>query len=457
MEPPSATLTGASRGIIAVLRSRLAKGAASAFVLQVCSQALTFTLTILLARVLGRAGLGVYSNANAWVQLLVIPATLGMNQLIVREVAKYSRDEQWGLVLGLFRWASRTALLACAALAIAGGITALLLWAHQQPVMFQAVLLSLVFTLPLTALTNLRQAAMRGLGKVATGLYPDMVVRPVLLIALVAALALFAPGFLTPITAVALAGFGTFAAFLVGSVTLSRTVPVQIHPDPISNAQRRAWLASALSMLFLGGVQVLTSQTATIVLGATREPGDLALFAVASRGAAFIPLAREAINIALAPMVAQLYSAGRTADLQRLVTRSSQVALTVSLLVALFICVFAKPFLLLFGRDFPAGIGLVWGLSIAQVVSAGAGSVGLILVMTGHERVAVRGLVVSAALTILLSALLIPRWGPMGAVIADGSALAVVNLIWGWSLYRTTGLLATALPVRWLRPSWGHK
>jgi O-antigen/teichoic acid export membrane protein len=83
------------------------------------------------------------------------------------------------------------------------------------------------------------------------------------------------------------------------------------------------------------------------------------------------------------------------------------------------------------------------------VISAGAGSVGIILIMTGHESIALRGSIIGAALTIMLSALLIPRWGAMGAAIAHASAMGVVRLIWGWSLYRSTGLLATALPVSW--------
>jgi O-antigen/teichoic acid export membrane protein len=150
-------------------------------------------------------------------------------------------------------------------------------------------------------------------------------------------------------------------------------------------------------------------------------------------------------------MVARLYAAGKLSELQRLINRSSRVAIGLSLVVALGICLFAKPFLLLFGRDFTPGIGLVWVLSCAELISAGAGSVGMVLIMTGHERAALRGSIVSAALVVVLSALLIPRWGAMGAAIADGVALGVVNLIWGWSLYRSTGLLATALPVSWLQ------
>src|SRR5262249_33705986 len=71
------------------LGNRLLLDAGGLLALRVTFGGLSFFLTILLARTLGTQGFGAYSYAYAWTVLLSVPAILGMDQLLIREIAAY--------------------------------------------------------------------------------------------------------------------------------------------------------------------------------------------------------------------------------------------------------------------------------------------------------------------------------------------------------------------------------
>ena len=87
------------------------KGAFGSFVLQTGFAGLSFLNAIILARVLGSDGYGAFSNAMAWVSVLVIPATFGFGTLLVRDVAIYPSRGQWSLLKGLLLFSNSLVLI----------------------------------------------------------------------------------------------------------------------------------------------------------------------------------------------------------------------------------------------------------------------------------------------------------------------------------------------------------
>ena len=100
---------------------------------------------------------------------------------------------------------------------------------------------------------------------------------------------------------------------------------------------------------------------------------------------------------------------------------------------------------LVFGSEFREAYTPLVILSLGQLVSAFAGSVGFILNMTGHERDTAVGVTIAAAVNIVLNWLLIPRYQAVGAAWATGVSLAVWNVLLIHAVYRRTGLQSTAL------------
>ena len=79
------------------------------------------------------------------------------------------------------------------------------------------------------------------------------------------------------------------------------------------------------------------------------------------------------------------------------------------------------------------------------MVNAGTGSVGYMLLMTGHQKWSFLNSVTSVTLNILLGALLIPHFGAMGTALGTMTALILVNIM----RYMQVRLLLKMHPYGW--------
>ena len=85
------------------LGNRVVMGAAGVLASRAAFNGLSFVLNIILARMLGVSGLGIYTYALAWMFLLMVPTMLGMDQLVVREIAASAVRAEWSRVRGVLR------------------------------------------------------------------------------------------------------------------------------------------------------------------------------------------------------------------------------------------------------------------------------------------------------------------------------------------------------------------
>ncbi|HDG98264.1 MAG TPA: hypothetical protein ENG73_08870 [Desulfobacterales bacterium] len=138
------------------LRFRLARDTVGVMAIRALSMGLSFAVSVVLARLLGVREFGLYSLAMSVLGLLVVPATFGFPQLLVREIAAYRIKGEWGLIRGLLRFARRTSLLASLGIALLGGFV---LWALSDRFSGEGVrVLALAFlALPFWALLQLSE------------------------------------------------------------------------------------------------------------------------------------------------------------------------------------------------------------------------------------------------------------------------------------------------------------
>ncbi len=417
------------------VRGKTVKGALGTFALKVGGTGLGFVSSILLARFLGATSYGAYALAFAWVNLLTIPAVLGLGELLVREVSVYKTQENWGHLKGILRWANGAALLASLLIAL---VATAIIWSVQGISTSSLALVIALSSLPLAALTLVRQAALRGLNHIVAGQIPEMLVRPVLLIALVVG-AYFALGSeFNAAWAVGMSVLATGLSFLVGAWLLRRALSrevVQAAPQ----YQMKTWLSSALPFLLIGGVLIINARTDIIMLGFLGTQAEVGIYRIVAQGAALIAFVLAAVNAALSPVIARLYAQGERERLERTIRRTTRIIFLCSLPLALGLIAFGEPFLRIFGPDFTAGRAALAILSVGFLVDAAAGSVGQMLNMTGHERDSAKAIGASAVLNIALNLLLIPRFGLVGAATATATSMAVYNMLLATFVYKRFG------------------
>lgn len=399
------------------LRGELVRSAMGSAMIRVAATALAFGASLLYARTLGPHGYGVYAYVLAWAGLLAIPVGLGFPEYLVREAARHELP-----LLTLSRWVDQRVLMT-------GVIAALMLaLASIPPIAGKArplFLLAAPYPL-LTVLAQTRQSLLRARGHVVAGSWP-MLLTPLLAVSGLTCL-YFMQKSLAPAEVMAALTLAAFAPVGINHLQLRRLAARSNYGGQSALSPIR--MKASLPFMWLGVLYLINSRADLIMVGTIKGAHAAGIYAVAARAGEVVPFFLAAANMALAPQVAKLYKAADRSRLQRLVTAASRRVFFLSLPLALLFLISARPLLgLLYGQAFSSGATALQILAGAQLFSVAAGSVGLILNMTGHERLTGAGIAISVAVNLLLNAILIPFWGITGAAVATGSSIVVWNLL----------------------------
>lgn len=418
--------------------SYLARAATGSLALRVSSLGLVFICHLLLTRLLGARDYGHYAYALAWTKALSVPATLGLERLLVRNVAIYRARSNWALWHGLLIWAQRTLLVASVGIALVAVALSWLIAGSAEGL--KAFRLAMML-LPLLTLLRLKQYVMQGMHRTIVGLIPEMLVQPLLLTTLIAGYFAFSWR-LTASGAMGLNVAATGVALACGVALFDRTLPAAVK-ESAPNAEPQVWMRSVPPMLLVSGIGAFSGQIPVLMLGAMGNAEAAGIFSVTKRLADLLIIPTLALGTVLTPTLASLWATRDRRGLQRTLTKCARGITLISLPIALVFMIFRRPLLEVFGAPFAAGTTALLLLCVGQIVNMISGSVGLLLVMTGHERKVAFISTACALLNCGLCAFLIPRWGMAGAAAGGAASLVIMNLWLAWQVWRRLGIRST--------------
>ncbi|VAW52939.1 hypothetical protein MNBD_GAMMA05-1881 [hydrothermal vent metagenome] len=432
------------------ITQHLVKGASGAFGINVGSNILLFILSVILARSLGAAEYGVYMYVLTWILALSMPAGMGLPRMLVRNVASYHEQSEWGLIRGLVRWTNLIVLSASLATIILVIAITFFLKPKINTESLDILWLALIL-LPILTYIRLQQSTMQGFHRVVIGSLPEAIIQPLIFILLTGALYVLFKEHFDAYWVVFIQILATFAALFTSIYLLRKTIPANVKQSKIKY-EKKIWLRSALVLLFMGGLNIINSRADILMLGAITGTDSVGIYSIASRGAEFITFLMIPIHAALGPTIAKLYTSHDTERLQRIITKSTWITAALSLPIALGFIIFGYWFLLIFGTEFTQGQLALNILSIGKIASVIMGPVILLLVMTHHERDATLALALSAALNILLNTILIPQWGLNGAATATTASFILSNILMAIFVYRRIQINPGIIKIK-----FGHK
>lgn len=428
-------------------KARLVRGGLGSAGVQAANRLLTLGLGIVLARMLGPDGYGVYAYAFAMMSLLMVVAEAGVPTLLMRELAASHGRGEWGLLRGALRRGAQFATLAATTVTLLGLFA---LWwfadSMQQEVLYTTALMLLA--LPIMALTKTVAHAMRGLHRVVVGKGLEMVIRPLFVLLIVAGVFMAWPEQRQPHIAMAAQLLGALTALLIGISILPYFLPSQNRAVP-AEYRSRQWLKSALPFTLFGGAAIVNNQADIIMLGWFTDSGEVGVYRVAAQGATLVAFSLQAVNGVVAPQFSRLHAQGDIERLQQLVTSSARIILAGALPMAVaFMLAGGLIVELIFGSKYVNAHIPLAILAAGQLINAGFGSVGFLLNMTGHESITARLLWQTAALNIILNLLLIPFFELPGAAAASAFSLALWNILLYRQVRNQLGISSTFLRVR---------
>jgi O-antigen/teichoic acid export membrane protein len=400
---------------------------------------------------MGATEYGVYTYIFAWVGLLTILAIFGMQSVLIREISAYNEREEWGLIHGILRWTARRATLISTGIMLIAGIGAWLGHDYLNPNIFPALWIALI-SLPFLTLFILISTSMQGLKRVLLAEVPGLLIRSPLFILFIVLFYLFVPQDLSALWTILLSSLAIMGALIFGVWLLYKNLPREVLSS-IPQYQQRAWITSALPLLLTAGLFEINNRTPILMLGSMTKVEDVAIFNIANLIAGLVTFILISVNTVLGPVISGLYATGDMRRLQRVVTISARGMLVAGGVMSLSLILLRHWLLQFFDSEFQNAEPIISILILGQMINVAAGSAGLLLIITGHEKDAIKGVGISTVLLIALNAILIPIWGVVGAAFATVASMILWNLILIIMLYKRTGINSTALG--WMS-RWSH-
>jgi O-antigen/teichoic acid export membrane protein len=405
-----------------------AKGVFHVFIVQSGGAVLLLISEIVLARLLGVEQFGLYAKITVWVFVFFLLGTLGFNHVLLRYVPVYIAHQSWGELRGLL---SRSTWWTALASVLLAGVAFAIVWFWEKPgTMTVAALAVALLGLPLQALAALRQAVLRGLQQNVRALFPEQIIRPLVLLFLLGLITWSAVSPLIAVKALACNLVAVVIAFVVGSWWQHRYLPAEVW-DSMPVRHDREWLDAALPLLGIVGLGLVASGRIDIILIGALRGGDIeaGMYAAANRLAEVILFVIAIVNIVVVPMIAHLHSTKEHDELQRLVSLAVKLMLCSALPLGISLSIFGKELLVLFGPDFAAGYSALLLLTAAQMIPVFWGPVLFLLTMTGYQREALKITLFAVGIKLIMALLLIPRFGMTGAAGATLAGVLVSNML----------------------------
>jgi O-antigen/teichoic acid export membrane protein len=210
--------------------------------------------------------------------------------------------------------------------------------------------------------------------------------------------------------------------------------------------QLREWISFALPNFLTSILDTVLEAVDTILLAfLVVSIVAVGQYAAAIRYSAFIAMPLQSLNVVFAPTIAELHHKGEKEKLAVMFKVVTNWTIIFSLPICLVTILFSRPLLGISGDSFLAAWPLLLMLSVGNMVNAGTGSVGYILLMTGHQKLSFINSLTAVIVNIVLGIILTRLYGAIGTAIATGLALAVVNLM----RLLQVRLLLKIHPYRW--------
>ncbi|MEP6758477.1 MAG: polysaccharide biosynthesis C-terminal domain-containing protein [Actinomycetota bacterium] len=396
----------------------------------------TFGANILISRAFGASGpiaLGVVTLGTQFAFIAAAGTRFGMDMASVRYVAIEVGAGHPGRVRPVV---TRAAVIAGTVSVVLGAVTFALAGPIGRALGSETAAQSVAsiragaLAIPFVALTYTWLGGSRGLKVMRHTLYVQWVAQPLLWIVLM--LVLWRVVDKTEAMAVwAYAGSWIVAA--VGSRyfwgTISRGFTREETDPGLTGKILRYGAPRATAALLSQGLFWIDFFVASAFVSAGYvTSSEIGVYSACVRAALIMVLFLTAVSYVFAPFVADLHERGETARLDTLFKTITRWTVAGTIPVLLVMLVVPAAILQMFGKaDFASGAEALRILVIGQAINVSVGAAGFVLIMAGRTGWDLVVYVLSAILDLVLSLILIPKFGINGAAAAQAITIACSN------------------------------
>jgi O-antigen/teichoic acid export membrane protein len=401
------------------------KGSLGSFAAKSGRVGLSFVIQVILARILGKGSFGIYSYVIGWIGVAFLVGNFGFKTASVRFVSEYLSNLKIRRLKSYLSF-SRKFVAYCSI------FTSLIFTlVYVCFVRGGELLYAFLVATPLIiihAKATIAGAELRGLKEVVRAQVPRSVLQRLLvlgglLIVWWIGAEISAPGAIA-IKLVSMAGALVILLWLV-----------QAHmPDSLSQVEQEIvlrerkwyWVITARDMLLISSFNLVLFRADILMVGAIIDPATSGVYKIASRIASVLVFGLASVNSILSPVISDLYSQGKKAEMEKIMLHSARGVFVITLFMAIVIYIFRVNIIGIFGADFIAAEKALVPLLVGQISNSFAGPAIISLNMTGKQKLSTIILGSSAVLNIVLNIVMINAFGMIGAAIST----MISTIIW---------------------------
>lgn len=402
----------------------IARGVGMSSAGQGLGRVIGFAITVAIAQMHGGGQLGFYAAGIAVIQLSNIVSQLGLDNGVVRYVARYRTEGDTarvkGTVLQALGVSFGISVVLSAALFFGAGLLTAPFGRPFLETMFQAFSLAL----PFFTLMSMTLWATQGFQTVRYATLVRDVLQPLVNLVLVFVFYFLGVEILGAVAAYALSmALGAALALFY----LMRVFPKLTDGEVKPLYESRALFAVSTPMIVANFTQYVNLWIAVLVLMAFASPGEVGLYNAGARTAALSTLILIAFGGIFSPIISRLHRQDLMADLSGLYKDVSRWSFTGALVFFLLTALLSRDIMAVFGEEFVAGWYVIVIIAAAQLFNSSVGPTARVLAMTGHQRLVMAATIASALTAVALNFALVPSFGLPGAAVATATALVVSN------------------------------
>ena len=422
-----------------VALKKIALGAGIGFVGTVIGLLLQFIIRMIIARIGTQADYGAFYLAMVVIGVVVVLASFGLQDGTTRYIAfiqgKNDQNKTAKIIVASLQISMAASLFLCVIFFLLAEPIALNIF-HTTDLILPLQLLSL--TVPFLTLSSILSSIFRGFNRMEVQAFSQPV-QSILFLLLITAVAILGLSF-------SIVYYAYLACIVLTCILLSIYSLIKL-PALVSIAEfkiepkvTKELLIFSLPLMGISIFSMLTLYTDTIVLGYFKTPQEIGLYNAAYPLAFFMTVPYAVFLMIFMPIATYLYSQNLIGELRRNFSVTAKWICFVTLPVFLILFLFPEQVInLLFGESYISASPALRILSLGFMINSLFGpNVGAMLAI-GQSRFLMASVMVSALSNVVLSIILIPSMGFMGAAISSATAMVLANLLISVKLFRECG------------------
>jgi len=418
----------------------------STIIIQTIGISARLITSIVLGRILGVSGLGDVNLINQIVVILMVISMFGMDHVLVKKISIGYFNKDYKLIGITIYTALKVNIIIAVLLTIFSVIGAGFISNFFSSYQLKLPLIISALVLVPQTISVVFASAINGFNKVwQSRLLKDF------LTSLFVLIGIFFSWFLkieiNLFSVIIVYTFSRFLTFIIATLYLKKIY----NPIFIKGAIDKSMIKMAKPLLFVSATTLLSSSIDIIMLGWLSNSSSVGLYTVATRLVLFIAFFLQITNSTISPKIAALFANNQLKEINIMVKQVTFWLIVIGVLSTVFFLFLGKPILSLWGNEFTQAYYCLIILCFGQFINVSTGCSGVLLIMSGNEKVFSYISGISLLLNFVFNLVLITKYGIIGAAIATSITIAGENIVRVIIAKKKTGILTTPLGLKKLK------